>query len=740
MKLSNKKSIRLFGRNLPTNVLRNFERRETYRKMVEIFPEEEKRQDEDIDNLLLEGPGVFPEPNTSEDPETRRKPSLPRLETSGLDANEKHEGEDTSRFKGSEEEDQNQPMSNNGNLDFSFDSPGKLQRTKRQCQLQMVQENSDAFEQTEDLRNKGERFLDKMFPPNSSSVFRSLKSPLENIVFSKEIKFKRVSELWGIGGITFNEEFKPTSFKSGSLSSSDVFLAAVSALAEAPETRLKRVIPKQKENLEGLYHFSINVKGTWLDVLVDDYVPVRKNKGKSWEPVFCSPNGKTVTERIPIWAMLYEKAWMKVAGNYENAQKSARLEDILRDLTGAPTKRIETNSKKENLDEKEKVWEILIDSGAKGHVVIVEMKGKQSSASKWKNDSRSRNHSEFLDKKTIEKENFDLLFFTILEAGLTGKEEKEQRLVLLRGYCGKWDKGTVDKDKEEAFLRESKSGKGSSWRALRSNQSLVDFDDLYKNSSAFYVCEIEEKWVHDSVSLKHLKGSYSIAKITLEDSKTSCIFESSQNDKLLYGEKLLETGFYDYAPIRMFLVSFDPTNEDYSFIDGVFTTSQRNSTLKCELEAGDYFLIVMADWSQSEPFDITLSFYGSQMPSFFAKEDLRSREFLLGEVLALYSIKNGQNAVCGTPNSRVSMHWAHEKTLGLWVYTFLNSSNSAKRITACSLSVENWEMEGSESDGSLEIAIEPKQMKVIFFKLKKDQKEQETEVKIGDIKVENMKE
>jgi hypothetical protein len=60
------------------------------------------------------------------------------------------------------------------------------------------------------------------------------------------------------------------------------------------------------------------IDGQWQVVIVDDYLPVKKN---SENLVFAKPNGNE------IWVLLLEKAWAKVNGGY-STQFSAYLSTL----------------------------------------------------------------------------------------------------------------------------------------------------------------------------------------------------------------------------------------------------------------------------------------------------------------------------------------------------------------------------------------------------------------------------
>lgn len=74
------------------------------------------------------------------------------------------------------------------------------------------------------------------------------------------------------------------------------------------------VIPQNQtfdaNDYQGIFHFRFWKFGKWYDVVIDDYLPVKKNKGTL---VFC----RNRKEKNEFWSCLAEKAYAKFVGCYE---------------------------------------------------------------------------------------------------------------------------------------------------------------------------------------------------------------------------------------------------------------------------------------------------------------------------------------------------------------------------------------------------------------------------------------
>lgn len=81
-------------------------------------------------------------------------------------------------------------------------------------------------------------------------------------------------------------------------------------------------------NNNGIYNIRFYIRGKPWVVSIDDFLLVNIETNKL---VFTQPD----LESGAIWSALVEKAWAKVAGNYELAN-GGYLENALRSLAGVP--------------------------------------------------------------------------------------------------------------------------------------------------------------------------------------------------------------------------------------------------------------------------------------------------------------------------------------------------------------------------------------------------------------------
>ena len=163
-------------------------------------------------------------------------------------------------------------------------------------------------------------FVDKEFPTNDSSLYRKTKPNVE-------LTWKRASEL------VKNPEFivngiVPEDLDQGVLGDC-WFIASVANIAAIPEY-VNIVIPPDQSfepgKYAGIFHFRFWQYGEWLDVVIDDSLPVGT---KSNQLVYCRNN----KDKNEMFGPLIEKAYAKLFKCYENLI-SGQARDGTTDLTG----------------------------------------------------------------------------------------------------------------------------------------------------------------------------------------------------------------------------------------------------------------------------------------------------------------------------------------------------------------------------------------------------------------------
>jgi hypothetical protein len=201
----------------------------------------------------------------------------------------------------------------------------------------------------EKLRNEcltsGKLFEDPLFPAVDKSMFYTQAVPAGT-------KWKRPKEI----------SSKPT-FIVGTANANDLdqgylgncwFIAGCAGIALVPDL-FNNVVPSGQSfdnNYAGIFHFRFWYYGDWVDVVIDDRLPVSANN----KLLFCSNK----QEPDEFWAALLEKAYAKLSLCYENLD-GGNTTDALIDMTGGIAETFEIKDKR-TVAERDEIWQVLIKS------------------------------------------------------------------------------------------------------------------------------------------------------------------------------------------------------------------------------------------------------------------------------------------------------------------------------------------------------------------------------------------
>jgi hypothetical protein len=176
---------------------------------------------------------------------------------------------------------------------------------------------------------EGSLFADKYFPASNLSIWHKQKP-------SREIFWKRPHEIHPSPQFVVNE-FEPANLNQGALGNC-FFISAAIAISSVPD-HFRKVVPDgqtfEPDDYAGIFHFRFWHSGEWIDVCVDDRLPVDANSML----VYCS-NPKDPGE---FFGPLLEKAYAKLNTCYEFLNGGS-LVNALVDLSGGVNEKIKLRS------------------------------------------------------------------------------------------------------------------------------------------------------------------------------------------------------------------------------------------------------------------------------------------------------------------------------------------------------------------------------------------------------------
>ncbi|XP_007994894.3 calpain-12 [Chlorocebus sabaeus] len=169
--------------------------------------------------------------------------------------------------------------------------------------------------------DSGILFRDPYFPAGPDALGYDQLGP--DSEKAKDVKWMRPHEFCAEPKFIY-EDMSRTDVCQGSLGNC-WFLAAAASLTLYPRL-LRRVVPPGQDfqhGYAGVFHFQLWQFGCWVDVVVDDRLPVREGK-----LMFVRSE-----QRNEFWAPLLEKAYAKLHGSYE-VMRGGHMNEAFVDFTG----------------------------------------------------------------------------------------------------------------------------------------------------------------------------------------------------------------------------------------------------------------------------------------------------------------------------------------------------------------------------------------------------------------------
>jgi len=173
-----------------------------------------------------------------------------------------------------------------------------------------------------------EIFLDPTFPPDKNSISYSGYLADDEAAGGKKVDIDKIT--W----VRAKEFYKDARLVVDGVDRNDVnqgtlgncwFLSAMVGMCEIPSL-FDRVVPKDQgfgEDYKGIFYFRFWQYGEWVEVVVDDFIPIMDNK-----PVFVYSD-----DYGEMWPCLLEKAYAKLHGSYWHLNMGLPMSAML-DFTG----------------------------------------------------------------------------------------------------------------------------------------------------------------------------------------------------------------------------------------------------------------------------------------------------------------------------------------------------------------------------------------------------------------------
>ncbi|KAG7215575.1 hypothetical protein INR49_022101 [Caranx melampygus] len=293
----------------------------------------------------------------------------------------------------------------------------------------------------EECLKSGVLFSDPTFPAEEKSIGVAQPHPDPK----KEIKWQRPKEIC-----------ENAVFVEGTTGTTDIcqgqlgncwLLAALSCLTMHPKLFVKVVPPNQSlsKSYAGIFHFTFWQYGEWVEVVVDDRLPVREGR-----LLFSYSH-----TRNEFWSALVEKAYAKLMGSY-GSLKGGNISEGMEDFTGGIAYSVQVSSRTPRV-----LWRSLTAALSRGSLLSCFIQASSyRDIGKVTGEGLIKGHA-----------------YAITDTDKVKKASDEILLLRLRNpwgfveYCGPWsDKGKewdeVDKAETER-IKLKKTEDGEFWGVWR---------------------------------------------------------------------------------------------------------------------------------------------------------------------------------------------------------------------------------------------------------------------------------
>uniref|UniRef100_A0A3Q2DV95 Calpain 2, (m/II) large subunit b n=1 Tax=Cyprinodon variegatus TaxID=28743 RepID=A0A3Q2DV95_CYPVA len=313
-------------------------------------------------------------------------------------------------------------------------------------------------------RSSGQLFCDPTFPAEPESL--GFKELGRNSFKTRGVIWKRPTELVSnpefiMGGAT------RTDICQGALG--DCWLLAAIASLTMNEYVMARVVPSDQgfgDDYAGIFHFQFWQFGEWVDVVIDDRLPV-----KDGELMFVHS-----AEGREFWSALLEKAYAKMNGCYEALSGGSTTEGF-EDFTGGIAENYDLNQPPPNLFQ---IIKKALEAGALLGCSI---------------DITSAADSEAVTRQKLVKGHAYSLTGAV-EVNYRGRQEKLVRMRNPWGqveWTGPWSDGSSEWNYVQGDCPHANAEDGEFWMA---------FTDFLRHYSRIEVCTLTPDTIGDD-SVKH---------------------------------------------------------------------------------------------------------------------------------------------------------------------------------------------------------------------------------------------
>lgn len=345
-----------------------------------------------------------------------------------------------------------------------------------------------------------------------------------------------------------------------------------------------RLFERKKVTKLGVYSVWLNFNGKWVQVMIDDFIPVFENKEGKTQFLFSSPH----PSYKEIWYILLEKAMAKVYGGYYRLLNGVENYAI-RDLTGAPCNMFDIVHIKKGKDltkrEQEHVqsfWEKLVVGLKKGYLLSL--------------IPREPTQLEEVEKKSLNIANKKYYMSNGLYSGhsyavvstqeVIGSDGKTYNIVKLRNpwinekWEGEWSissKLWTENLRRKLNYPKEQNDLNEFWIKIEDLMGYFECMNVYKTIPGNIFNQIDVKF-------NEKRFARTVIRVSVP-SKGKYTFSVDQKDLRIYESQNLK-----YAAIKLTLGKI--SKDGVILLSHTSSKKLRNTFVRKSLDSGEYYLLI----------------------------------------------------------------------------------------------------------------------------------------------------
>ncbi|EGR32646.1 hypothetical protein IMG5_075640 [Ichthyophthirius multifiliis] len=523
-----------------------------------------------------------------------------------------------------------------------FLESGLFRRTLKSCELEQQEKKQNKQQPAKSsLYNKNhlkeeisQMFKDPEFPHEISSLLGNDFSTRESW---KAIRWYHPKEIANFQDYQlFKEQISPINIRQGYINNI-YFIAAIVSLAEFPK-RIKKLFTSQA-NPYGIHSVMICFRGEWKEIIVDEFIPC------------ISPQrGPAFTRGIDgeLWPILLEKAWAKLNDSYSQIETGI-TNDVLHDLTGAPTKTFWLDQE----HERDFIWEKLIEAEKYKFVMTCGSSNNLKIENLLKENGIIPGHCySLLGAYNLQTQQGNFKILRIRKSTNSSFE-----------WNGRWSKNSQEYKNLNFDQKQSLDLEGTR-NSIQSLEGifLIQFEDFCKYFSDLQICYVHDDFQYSSISASTSKKDGKFFKFTVTQQGKYYILVN-QKSKRFYSQEFQNN--FQYAKLTLILAKreFDENGvQKITYIEGqqdnemyVWTADFENQVL----QQGEYLVYVKANWIYNNISDFVLSAYGVEQVKFIEITQYECPD-MIKEVYRDHSLqvgKKGRKYIKGNEQNEKNAAW-----------------------------------------------------------------------------------